>query len=324
MAKRKIKPNILIIEPDRYSPKAVARYKSIGNVFVTRNFRKLLPEADILVARLFHIDKKIIDKAKRLKIIAVNTTGLNHIDLREAKKRKIEIVSLGGKTDFLDKIYATAELTFGLIISLIRKIPASHSAVVGGTWNRYDFAGNELNGKTLGIVGLGRLGKKVAKYARTFGMSVIAYDPNVSRKEMKKIGVSKITLEGVFKKSDVVSIHALHNSTSNRLIKRKHFKLMKPTAFLVNTARGEIVDEAALLGALNKKQIAGAALDVLVNENLIEDFSKHPLIKYARKNQNLIITPHTGGAAIEAWQKTEEYLAEQVLKYFRNHENRFK
>ncbi len=324
MTKRKDKPNILIIEPDRYSPKAIAAYEKIGNVFATRNFRKLLPEADILVARLFHIDKKIIDRAKRLKIIAVNTTGLNHIDLREAKRRKIEIVSLRGKTDFLDKIYATAELTFGLIISLIRKIPASYSAVVGGAWNRYDFAGNELNGKALGIVGLGRLGKKVAKYAQTFGMNVIAYDPNVSRKEMKKIGVSKITLEGVFKKSDIVSIHALHNLTSDRLIKRKHFKLMKPTALLVNTARGEIVDEAALLGALNKKQIAGAALDVLANENSIKDFSQHPLIQYARKNQNLIITPHTGGAAIEAWQKTEEYLAEQVLEYFKNHENKFK
>jgi D-3-phosphoglycerate dehydrogenase len=313
---------ILIGEPENYSPKAISIYRKLGKVLIPKSDRELgkfLPQADVLVIRLgIRADKKLLDKAPNLKAIAANTTGLNHIDLGETQKRKIAVISLRGQTDFLKNVHATPELTFTLVLSLIRKIPWAFDDVKKGRWNRTKYLGNELFGKTIGLLGLGRVGKIVAGYARAFGMKVVAADPAVSAGNMKKVGAKKVSPDKLFKISDIVSVHALYSPGIGEIVKERHLKLMKSSAVFINTARGELTDEAALLKALKKEWIAGAALDVLREENLErKDFGKNSLISYAKRNENLIIVPHIGGATAEAWRMTEDYLAEQVLKQFK-------
>lgn len=316
------KLKILLTEPDGYSPKAIFLLKKLGEVIThplnQKEFDKILPEVDILVVKLkIKINKDILKRAKNLKAIATNTTGLNHIDLEEAKKRGVTVVSLRGHTAFLEKIHATPELTFGLILSLIRKIPWAFESVKSGLWDRNKFAGYELNGKILGIVGFGRIGRIVSRYAKAFGMTVMACDPNVDEQAMQTRGAKKVSLEEIFKVADILSIHVLYEAELDRMIKEEHLKLMKPTALLINTARGELIDETALFKALKNKWLAGAAIDVMNSEDSAgEHLKQNPLLIYAKKHDNLLITPHLGGATKEAWEATEEYLAKLVLKHF--------
>lgn len=319
MPKSKLK--ILIGEPENYSSTAIAIYQKLGQVFIPKSkndFDDFLSQADVLVVRLgIKVDKNLLAKAKNLKAVATNTTGLNHVDLEEAKTRNIAVVCLRGHTSFLEKIHATPELTWGLILGLIRKIPWAFDSVKGGKWDRNSYAGYELNGKVFGILGLGRIGKIMAGYARAFGMQIIATDPNVSKTEMAKLGVKKVSVSHLFRISDVVSNHVLHMPEAEKLVGEKLFRMMKPSALFINTARGELTDEDALLSALRGKWIAGAALDVMRNEDANGCHLKNsPLLSYAQKNQNLLIVPHLGGATVEAWRATEEFLAGLVLNFF--------
>lgn len=318
------KLKILIAEPDGYSPKAVLIYRKLGEVVTKKlkpkEFEKLLPQIDILVVRLgVPVNKELLNRAINLKVIATNTTGLNHVDLEECAKRKIKVISLRGHTSFLIKIHSTPELTWGLILALIRKIPWAFEHVRDGGWNRNEFAGHEICGKTLGIIGLGRIGKVMAEYGKVFGLNVVAVDPYVNNQEMKSLGVKKTSLENLFKNADIISFHVLHVPELNKIIKVEHFRIMKPSAVFINTARGELVDELGLLEALREKWIAGAALDVMDAEDPKgKHLNNNPLINYAKRHTNLLIVPHIGGATIEAWQATEEYLAGLVLEYLKN------
>ena len=310
---------IILTEPKGYSPKAVSILKKLGPVYTWQKAvskPKILCSADILVVKLgMQISKKVLERLPDLKIIATSTTGLNHIDLEEAESRGIRIVSLRGEVKFLKTITPTAEETIGLMIALMRKLPWGFEAVKRGEWQREKLYGNELYGRMLGIVGFGRLGSIVARYARCFGMAVLAYDPYVSQRAMHKLGVEKVTMNQVFRRSDIVSVHVLLTDKTRNLIKAKHFRLMKPAAYFINTARGEIVDERALLDALRKKRIAGAALDVLSGEDPKGGHIKrNPLVEYAKRHENLFIVPHLGGASFDAMAKTEEFIAQKVLR----------
>ncbi len=310
---------IILTESKGYSQKAIAMLKKLGRVYAWQEAAKkpaVLKTADILVVKLgMRISKKLIDRLPNLKIIATSTTGLNHIDIKEAEKRKIKIVSLRGEASFLKTITPTAEETIGLMIALMRHLPWAFESVKRGEWRREVFYGNELAGKTLGIVGFGRLGSIVARYARCFGMKVIAYDPYVLEKKMIRAGVRRVSINNIFSESDVVSIHVLLTDKTQGLIKRNHFKLMKPTAYFINTARGEIIDEKALWEALKRKKIAGAALDVLSGEDPKgSHIKKNPLVEYAKDHDNLFIVPHLGGASFDAMARTEEFIAEKVAR----------
>ncbi|TSC89641.1 MAG: hypothetical protein G01um10143_131 [Parcubacteria group bacterium Gr01-1014_3] len=308
-----MKITTLVTEPKDYSEKALAIYRSLGEVYEGKNLR---PEVTILVVRLaYKIDKAWMEKLPNLKYIVSPTTGLNHIDLDEAKKRKIKIISLKGHTSFLKNIPSTAEETFGLILALVRNFPWAFDDVKKGNWNREIFRGHQLIHKTLGLVGCGRLGKIVAKYAKAFGMRVIGADPFVDAKTMKRFDIEKVELPELLKESDIVSVHVALEKETHNLIGEKEFKLMKPGAYLVNTARGEIVDEKFLLNALQEEKLAGAALDVLWNEVGGRHLRNNPLIEYAKKDRSrLLIVPHLGGATYEAMQVTEDFVADLLKK----------
>lgn len=293
-----------------YPPQAQKILKSVGVLTIKElsqsQLKKEVGKYDILIVDVINfVNKEIIDQGKNLKIIATAATGTDHIDVDYAKKKKIKIISLKGEKQFLKNIPATAELTFGLIFALVRQIPEAFADVKNNNWNRSKFKGFDLMDKTFGIIGFGRLGRIVAKYAKAFGMKVIATDPNV-----KVSGVKKVSLTQLLKTADIISLHVNLTSRNTNLISTKEFKLIKKTAVLINTARGQLIDEKALLQALKGKKIAGVALDVLADEKK----GNNSLVEYAKKNKNLIITPHIGGMTKDSTEKTRIFIAQKIKK----------
>jgi len=300
-----------ILNLDRHYPvQAQKILKSVG-VLTNRQLthgqlKREVSKYDILIVDAINfVDKKIIDQGKNLKIIATATTGTDHIDVDHARKKKIKIVSLKGEKKFLKSIPATAELTFGLVFALVRQIPGAFADVKKYNWNRPKFRGFDLLDKTFGIIGFGRLGQIVAKYAKAFGMKVIATDPKA-----KISGVKKVSLTQLLKTADVVSLHVDLTPKNYNLISTKELKSMKKTAVLINTSRGQLIDEKALLQALKQRKIAGAAIDVLADEKK----GNKVLVNYAKKNKNLIITPHIGGMTKDSTEKTRIFIAQKIKK----------
>ncbi len=310
------RPKLLISESVGFSPEALdllqRHCRVVRGDLDRRRLLVAIPDAEVLWIRLRHrIDIEVMDRGRRLKVIVSPTTGLNHIDQEEAARRGIQTLSLRGETEFLKDVRATAEHTVGLILALLRHIPAAVHAVRHGGWNRDLFRGHELYGKTVGIVGYGRLGKLVARYLAAFGARIVAADPNIAPSEADP-GVCLVPLGELLAQADIVSIHVDLSDKTTRFFGRKEFQRMKRGAWLVNTARGELLDENALLESLRSGRLAGAAVDVLSGE-CSDGMPDHPLVAYARQHENLIITPHIGGCTAESMAKTEKFLAKRLV-----------
>jgi len=267
-------------------------------------FASLLKDADIVVVRSRRrITRALIDCARCLKVVARAGVGLDNVDVDYAKSKGIIVVPVAEAS-----IEAVAELTIGFMISLSRKIPMLSSKMRNGLWCKNEGLGFELKDKTLGIIGLGRIGSRVAELAKAFGMRILAYDPYVDRNVASKMDVEFVDeLSDLLRVSDYVSIHAPLTEETYHMIGEDELKLMKPTAFLINTARGSIIDEKALAKALKEGWIAGAALDVFENEPL----ENSDLAKL----DNVILTPHIGGSTVEAQKSIARILAEKILSY---------
>lgn len=212
---------------------------------------------------------------------------------------------------FLKDIRATAEHTFALILNLYRKINVASRDVIKGNWNRKNFIGNELLNKKIGIVGYGRIGRIIKRYALAFGMKVYFYDPFVKSSSKDVIKINK--LEKLAAISDIFTIHAPSNAKNKNLISKQIFKNFKKDSIIINTSRGDLIDEDQLLYYLEKKKIKGAALDVIKDEYGI--IKKINLVKFAKKNNNLIITPHIAGYTYESLNKTYQFVVRKLEKY---------
>ena len=310
---------ILNVEPDQYSDDARSILKTIGHL-VEQNMErdellKSLSGVDFLIVRLRHqVNAELMDAAPALKVIVSATTGLDHIDMEYAEKKNITVLSLRGEVAFLRSIPATAELTWGLLLALTRNIPSAHASVLNGEWQRDRFKGHELAGKRLGILGLGRIGEKIAAYGLVFGMQVSAYDPYP--KDTIPGVAMKNSMEALLRDSDVLSVHVPLNAETQNLLGAREFNSLPKGSYLVNTARGAVLDENALLDAIRSEHLAGAALDVLAGERTSED---SPLIEYARAHSNLLITPHIGGATYESMRATEMFMANKLKQYVESH-----
>lgn len=309
---------ILLTEPEGFPEEAERLLQQAGAVvrgpFSGAQLHDQIADCTVLFVRLGHnIDKNLLEKASGLKAVVTATTGLNHIDLDYCKENDIAVLSLKGETDFLETISPTADLTFGLILSLMRNIPAAAAHTEAGNWDRDLFKGYDLRGKTLGVYGCGRVGRKVARMALAFDMNVVAYDiapPDFGH-------VQFVDEDTLLAKSDIVSLHIPYEKTLYSFFNAKHFARMKDKAFFINTARGELIDETHLLAALNSGKLAGAALDVLDGEyNANKDWvTKNPLIAYAGNNNNLIITPHIGGASHDSMVRVENFMAAKLVTF---------
>jgi D-3-phosphoglycerate dehydrogenase / 2-oxoglutarate reductase len=306
---------VLIAESEGFSPDALRRLRERVDVVAADLGRDELlaavATADVLWVRLRHqIDDEVLTAAGRLKAIVTNTTGLTHIDMEAAARRGVEVISLRGHGEFLRTIHATAELTLGLVLALARRLPAAVAHVRDAGWDRYRFKGHDLYGKTAGIVGLGRLGRIVAGYFNALGMDVLATTPERDPVD----GVSLVPLDELLRRSDLITVHVDLNPGTRGLFGQREFAAMKAGAWFVNTSRGEVVDEAALLAALEDGRLKGAALDVLAGEPSSITPS-HPLVCYAATHDDLIITPHIGGYTVESLDRTEGHLAGVLLDY---------
>jgi D-3-phosphoglycerate dehydrogenase len=269
-----------------------------------------LDDADAVVTGLeVQLRKPLLDRMPKLRVIASRTSQLRHVDLDETERRGIEVLSIEPDAPALQETSSTAEETFALLLALVRNIPWAFDAVKGRRWERRRYGGHELKGKTLGVIGYGRLGRMVASYARAFGMGVLVND---SRAE------DGVSLDELLRESDIVSLHCTYDDSTHEMLRAEHFRAMKPSAYFLNTARGEITDERALLQALERGWIAGAGVDTLAGEEPDgAHLAGHPLIEYAQTHENLIVLPHLGGATQEATERTQLYIAEKLVEWLR-------
>ena len=306
---------ILNAEPDRYAPEARAILAGVAEVderqVDRRSLLACIGSYDALIVRLSHrVDGALLAAGSRLVAVASATTGLDHIDLEEARRRKVEVVSLKGETEFLRSIPATAELTWGLLLCMTRRIPAAIDDVREGRWNRDAHIGVDLAGRTLGLVGCGRIGQRVAEYALAFGMGVLAFDP--LRGDLPDGVERAVDLLALAMASDVVSVHVPLDPTTENLIDGRFFSAVKPGSYFLNTSRGAVVDELALIAALDAGRLSGAALDVVTGEHWLLDGGDQGAMSAAKRRRDLIVTPHIGGASDDSMRATEVFIARKL------------
>jgi D-3-phosphoglycerate dehydrogenase len=249
------------------------------------------------------VTKDVIAQAAKLKVIGRAGVGLDNVDLEAATQKGIIVMNTpAGNT------ISTAEHTMSMILALSRNIPQANASVKRGEWKRSKFMGVELYGKTLGVVGLGKIGSEVAKRSLSFGMKVLAYDPFLSREVAESLGVEVMELKELLQRSDYITVHTPLTEETRHMISTNEFALMKKGAKLINCARGGIVDEAALINAIKEGKVSGAAMDVFENEPLSADSE-------FLKLDNVITTCHLGASTEEAQVNVAIEIAECVRDY---------
>jgi len=253
----------------------------------------------ILVRSATKVDAEAIAAAPELKVIARAGVGLDNVDIKAATTAGVMVVNAP-----TSNIISAAELTVGHILSLARHIPAAHASLAAGAWKRSSYTGVELYEKTVGIIGLGRIGALITQRLQAFGVSVIAYDPYVTSARAQQLGVELVSLEDLLRRADFTTIHMPKTPETVGMISDDQFALMKPTAFVVNVARGGLIDEDALHRALTSNTIAGAGLDVFVSEPPKDS----PLVSLP----NVVVTPHLGASTDEAQEKAGVAVAKSV------------
>ena len=296
---------IAILDDYQQVAKTSADWGSLPPGTQVDSFADTIADTDALVRRLESYDvivamrertrfpAAVIDALPNLRLL-VSTGGRNpSIDAEACARRNVALCSAHGAPSGHS---STAEVAWALVLALVKRIPQAQQAMQGGGWQE-SVVTESLAGKTLGVLGLGRLGKYVAKYGQAFGMSVIAWSPNLTDERAAEVSVRRVTKEQLFAEADVVSLHIVSNASTRGIVGAAEIGAMKRTAYIVNTSRGPLIDEAALLEALRARRIAGAGLDVFWTEPLPRD---HPI----RRLDNVVLTPHLG------------YVVDENLKMF--------
>ena len=309
------RPKVLCMLNLELAPNALEPLKKVADVDHLPIDRKLLLERigdyDAYYGHIdIQVDREVIDRARRLKVVAGPSTGTDHIDVKLLKERGIDLLTLTHEYELLDTFTATAECAWGLLLSCIRRIPTAVETVRRGEWPRERFIGRQLSKKTLGVLGVGRLGKMVVDYGKTFRMRVLGCDPI----KFSIDGVKQVDYDTLLCESDVISIHVHLNDETCGLLSREAFEKMKEGVVITNTSRGALIDEAAFLEALESGKVAAAGIDIIDGEWL-DDISAHPLVQYAQRRDNLLITPHIGGATIKSVADARIFLAKRLAEY---------
>lgn len=267
---------------------------------------KIIPLYDAMIVRsATKVTRKIIEAAERLKVIGRAGTGVDNIDVEAATEKGIIVMNTPGANTV-----AAAEHAISMLMAIARKIPQADASMKQGKWEKKKFMGTEIRDKVLGIIGIGRIGSYVAKMAQGLNMEVIAYDPYISEDAARSLGVRLVSLDELLESSDFISIHTPLTPETKYMIDKEALMKMKPTAYLINCARGGIVKEDDLCEVLSAGRIAGAALDVFEEEPLPPG---HPLTKL----DNVVLTPHIGASTREAQEVVAIAIAQQIIDYFK-------
>lgn len=269
------------------------------------------------------LDKTALGKLPNLKLIATRSTGMDHVDIDECNKRKIMVANVptyGSNT--------VAEYAFALLLSITKKIVVAHQSVENGEFNPEGLTGVDLYGKTFGVIGVGKIGQNVVKIAKGFGMKVLGVDGNQDQNLAKKMGFKYVNLEDCLKESDFITLHVPAIPETFHMINKKNIKLMKKGSFLVNTSRGAVIETEAIVWALNNKILAGAALDVTEEENLLESMSVVMSKKITKDNlqevlsfhmlrdrDDVIFTPHNAFNTKEAIERIVETTVKNISEF---------
>ncbi len=295
-----------VLITDGLEAEAIASLKKVHQVdvaeFDAKQLLEQIPPYHALIVRgRTKVTKEVLAKATNLKVVGRAGVGVDNIDMDDATARKVVVVNAPTASTV-----SVAELALGHMISWCRFLPQADRSIKEGKWEKKQFEGHEIYGKTLGLIGSGRIGAEVAKRAQAFGMRVISFDPYLPPEVAERINVALVSKETVLRESDFISIHAALTPETRGMIGAPELAMMKKTAVLVNCARGEIVQEAALADALKNGVIAGAALDVFEKEPP----AGSPLVSAP----HVVFTPHLGASTHEAQTRAGAIIADQVMK----------
>ncbi len=296
-----------VLVAEQLSPAGIARLEEHLEVDVVTDLAaaqlraRIAPYDGLVIRSATRVDAALLERAPRLKVVGRAGIGLDNVDVDAATRAGVLVVNAPQSN-----IISAAEHTMALMLAQARNIPQAHAALVGGSWERSKWQGVELNGKTLGIVGLGRVGTLVAQRASSFGMQVVAYDPYVAAGRAAQMGVELVhTVAQVCARADFITIHLPRTPETLGIVGERELEQVKPGVRIVNTARGGLIDEDALAAALKDGRVAGAAIDVFDNEPITE----HVLFDLP----GVIVTPHLGASTTEAQDKAGLAIAEQLI-----------
>ena len=297
--------NILIC--DRFSLEAEIQLKAHKNFQVSTFSDEKLPTANALIIRSkFKVTKELLDRALALEVIVTCTSGYDHIDLEETKKRGLYVMYTPDAN-----VNSTAELTWALILASTRKITQTNKEIKAGNWKNEALFTQELANKTLGVVGLGRIGSRVARIAKAFDMKVVVFDPYQNLEVFNSLGLARSSYEEVLKQSDILTFHVPLTFETENMFGRSQVEYVSPDVIIINASRGGVVNEDDLAEALNNGKVKFAALDV---------FKKEPLTREAKllKCTNVLLTPHIGAYTEEAFLKASLEAADRLTDFFIN------
>lgn len=303
-----MRPKILIT--DRIHERAIEEAGTFADVtldfgIAPEDLVKKIPDYDALIVRSATEVTEDVIKAGNLKIIGRAGVGLDNIDLNAAKEKGVTVVNSPEASTI-----SVTELVFGSLIALMRNIAHAHHSMKEGKWERSRFGGNELFGKTLGVLGFGRIGREVAMRAKAFGMDVMVYDPNITAEDCREFNTKYSGLDNLLKNSDVITLHMPLTNETRNLIDEEELRLMKESTVIVNIARGGIVNEDSLYTALKENRIRGAVLDVYESEPP----EGSPLVSL----DNVVLTPHLGASTEEAQISAGTVVVEKIRNFFRD------
>lgn len=305
---------IVVVDHVYLEKEHIEKLRSIGELEVFGEPSKTLDElkeriksADIVIVGWTDLTKSVIDSAQKLKMISIWATTCHYADLKAAKERGIVVTHVPS--------YATesvAEHTFALLFAAVRRLTHADKHVRNGGFDWRPFGGVELYGKTLGVVGTGSIGLRVAEIARVFNMRVLGYDKYPNKSKAKEVGIEYVDLPMLLKESDFVTLHVTLMSETEGLVGKKEIEAMKKGAVIVNTSQGKIIDERALVGALESGRVSYAGLDVLEKEPPNKD---NPLFKL----DNVVLSPHIGFHTVEAKKRCSDICIDNVMKFLEGH-----
>ena len=270
---------------------------------------KKIENIDVIIVRnKTHLNKNILQKAKKLKFIGRLGVGLDNIDTNYSEKNNIVVqIATGMNAD------SVAEYVINCSLSLLRKLPNLNSSTLKGEWPRTSISSNELQGKTMGIIGFGLIGRKVANLANAFGVNILAHDPYLNESDLIKDNIKLTTIDNIYNKVDIISIHLPLTENTKNFLDQSSFVKMKNKPIIINSSRGGIINEKDLINAYLKKLISGFAIDVYENEPVEKSF-----LDKINPDMNCILTPHIAGITEESNIRVSKFIAEKIINFFNN------
>jgi len=302
---------IVCITPIKHLDEVYERLEQYGEVIYVPEISKLelttllseTPDIEYLFTnpnkQNFILDEEVL-KNSNIKVINTCSTGLNHIDIDYCERNNVEVWSLKEDFELINDLPSTAELSFGLMMSLLRKIPEGFDSVKKGEWDYEPFIGRQVKGLTIGIIGFGRLGRITAELFKGWGVNILVNDPYVGTFEYEQVEIKEIQ-----KKSDVVFLHLHANKETRNMVDRELLSNMKKGSILINTSRGELVNEKDVINSIKEGHLGGYGTDVITDE--FGDVKESELVEFSRKNNNVVITPHVGGMTWEGQTKAYKW-----------------